>query len=80
MNVAYNLFGRPWLQRLKVITDHADNTCTFEWNGRRIQLKPTLTPFSSTQVTHFAFPRILTMHKFEVESKRQGVMYALVTK
>ena len=37
-------------------------------------------PFSSTQVTPSASPHILTMHKFEVEIKTQGVMYALVSR
>lgn len=80
MNVAHILLGRPWLKRLKVITDHADNTYTFKWNGCRIQLKPMETPFSAKQATPTASPHIITICKFEVESKEQGLMYALVTK
>ena len=80
MNVARIILGRPWLKRLKVITEHADNTYTFKWNGRRIQLKPMETPFYAKQATPIAFPHILTMCKLEVESKEQGVIYALVTK
>eukprot|EP00268_Persea_americana_P043976 TRINITY_DN4436_c0_g2_i3.p1 TRINITY_DN4436_c0_g2~~TRINITY_DN4436_c0_g2_i3.p1 ORF type:complete len:231 (-),score=35.77 TRINITY_DN4436_c0_g2_i3:1159-1851(-) len=38
------------------------------------------TPFSAKQATPTASPHILTIRKFEVESKEQGVMYALVTK
>ena len=82
LNVAHILFGRPWLKRLKVITDHANNTYTFKWNGRRIQLqlKPMETSFYAKQAIPTTSPHILTMCKFEVERKEQGVIYALVTK
>ena len=80
MNVAHVLFGRPWLKHLKVITNYADNTYTSKWNGRRIQLKPMETPFIAKQTTPIASPHILTMCKFEVESKEQDVMYALVAR
>lgn len=33
MNVTHILFGRPWLQKLKVITDHEHNTYTFNWKA-----------------------------------------------
>ena len=78
--LAHILFGRPCLKRLKVITDHADNTYTFKWNGHQIQLKPMETPFLAKQATPSTSPHILTMQKLEVESKEQSVMYALVTK
>ena len=80
MNVTHILFGRPWLQKLKVITDHEHNTYTFNWKGCKIRLLPLpAKSSSSTSDTAPALP-ILTMRKFEEESKEQGVMYALIAR
>ena len=38
------------------------------------------TPFFAKQTPPTASPHIFTMRKFEVESKEQGLMYALVAK
>ena len=80
MNVSHISFGRPWLKRLKVITDHANNTYTFKWNECRIQLKPMETPSLSPQASPSASPHTITMRKFEVESKETRCYVCLVTK
>ena len=71
------LFGRPWLKKLKVVTDNDTNTRTFRWKGKKTWLW-SLPPQYAEAPKEAVTPQILTMSKFEQESRDQDMMYALV--
>lgn len=87
MNVTHILLGRPWLFYNKVQSDGEANTHTFKYKGHNVTLLPLKPPTASAkqspsipakQTASQPSPRILSMRKFEEESKEQGVVYALI--
>ena len=78
MKVTHILFGRPWLKKLKVVTDNDTNTHTFMWKGNKTRLWPLPPQHSAKAPKEAATPQILTMSKFQQESKDQDMMNAFV--
>ena len=69
MKVTHILFGRPWLKKLKVVIDNDTNTHTFMCKGHKTRLWPLPPQHSAKAPKEAATPQILTMSKFELESK-----------
>ena len=78
MKVTHILFGRRWLKKLNVVIDNDTNTHTFMWKGNKTRLWPLPPQHSAKAPKEAATPQILTMSKFEQESRDQDLMYALV--
>ena len=80
MNIAHILLV-PWLFDRKLITDQKKHMHSFKWKGQMVDLLPMpLIALSPPTPTTSSNPHVLTMRKFEEETKEQNVMFALVTK
>lgn len=88
MEVGNILLGRPWLYDLDVTQRGRANTCTFQFDGKTIRLKP-LPPKTHTSVkdktedkgqSFGSALRIIGHKELEKECRSASVVYVVVSR